>query len=97
MKDIIEESDDSANAALSYTYEFFEASVAMIDERFGDGFARANPALIGSLVQASAANLNAFMMAAANLPTDLASFLDQMDPEMFKEPPPPPKPARKKK
>ena len=96
MSDIIEESDDSANAALSYTYEFFEASVAMIDERFGDGFAKANPALIGSLVEASAANLNAFMTAAANLPTDLASFLDQMGPEMFEEAQPPKRPRKKK-
>ncbi|NBC19691.1 MAG: hypothetical protein GVY06_01365 [Alphaproteobacteria bacterium] len=97
MRDIIDESDDGASAALSYTHEFFEAAVAMIDERFGDGFAQSNPALIGALVEPSATNLTAFMTAASNIPNDLASLLDQMGPEMFEEAPPAAKPARKKK
>ena len=86
----IEESDDSAAAAIGYTNEFFDAAVAKVDAAFGKGFAKANPMLVGALVQASAANLNAFMVAAT-----------AMDPGMFggmgDDPFPPPSPASGKK
>ena len=81
----IEESDGSADAAIGYTNEFFDAAVDKIDATFGKGYAKANPVLLGALVQASSSNLSAFMVAATG-----------MDPGMFDEmpedpfPPPPP-------
>jgi hypothetical protein len=81
---LIGESDGSADAAIGYTNEFFDAAVEKIDATFGKGFAKSNPMLIGALVQACSANLNAFMQAAMGI-----------DPTMFdafeEDPPPPPK------
>jgi hypothetical protein len=81
---IIDGSDGSADAAISYTNEFFDAAVDKIDDTFGKGFAKSNPALIGALVQASSANLSAFMQAAMGIDP---SFFDDFE----AEPPPPPK------
>jgi hypothetical protein len=86
MSDIIEESDDAAAAAISYTNEFFDAAVAKIDGAFGEGHARSNPALIGALVQASAANLSAFMMAATASAPDLMDYLDHLPPDAYVTP-----------
>ena len=86
---IIEESDGSAAAATSYTDEFFDAACAKIDTAFGKGFAKANPALIGALVQASATNLVAFMQAATAMQP---SMFDMLPDGGF-----PPEPPRKPK
>ena len=84
---VIEDSDDSVAAATGYTAGFFDAAIIKIDATFGAGFARANPALIGAMVQASAANLNAFMAAAANMPMDMYDMLQDDDfPEPAKKP-----------
>ena len=83
---IIEESDGSADAAISYTNEFFDAAVDKIDATFGKGFAKANPGLVGALVQASATNLSAFMVAATGMDP---SMFDQMPENLFPPPPPP--------
>ena len=72
---MIEDSDDSIAAATGYTDGFLDAAITKIDATFGTGFARANPALIGAMVQASAANLNAFMAAAANMPMEMYDML----------------------
>ena len=87
---IIEESDGSADAAIGYTNEFFDAAVDKIDATFGKGYAKANPVLLGALVQASSTNLSAFMMAATGMDP---SMFDQM-PENLCPPPPPPKPGK---
>ncbi len=71
MMGLIEGSDESITAAISYTDALLDAAVVKIDAAFGAGFARANPVLIGTMVQASAANLNAFMAPAANMPMDM--------------------------
>ena len=81
---LIEDSDDSIAAATGYTDGFFDAAIIKIDATFGSGFARANPALIGAMVQASAANLSAFMSAAANMPFEMYDMLPDDD---FPEPP----------
>jgi hypothetical protein len=81
---IIEESDGSADASVEYTNEFFDAAVYKIDSVFGNGYAKANPALIGALVQASSANLNAFMQAATAMP---AGLMDMLPDELFAQPP----------
>ena len=84
---LIEESDDSVAAATGYTDEFLDAAIVKIDATFGAGFARANPALIGAMVQASATNLSAFMTAAANMPMDMYDMLEDDDfPEPVKKP-----------
>ena len=85
---IDDEFDQGAGeTAVSYTYDFLLAAKSMIDHTFGDGFADKNPALVGACVQASAANLNAFMQATANthkLPSEadmeaMETLLSQMD------------------
>jgi hypothetical protein len=83
---MIEDSDDSIAAACGYTDAFLDAAVTKIDAMFGVGFARANPALIGAMVQASAANLNAFMAAAANMPMEMFDMLPDELPEPPKKP-----------
>jgi hypothetical protein len=85
---LIEESDDSVAAATGYTDLFLDAAVAKIDATFGKGYAKANPVLIGAMIQASAANLNAFMAAAAAIPMDMYDMLPEDD---FPEPPKKPK------
>ena len=72
--------DDEATAgetATAYTDEFFDAAVAKIDGTFGAGFAKKNPILVAGYLQASATNLNSFMLAAANLP-DMDEALAEM-------------------
>ena len=85
---MIEDSDDSIAAATGYTEAFLDVAVAKIDATFGAGFARANPALIGAMIQASATNLNAFMAAAANVPMEM---FDMMRDDAFPAPPKKPK------
>ena len=85
---IIEESDESVAAATGYTDLFLDAAVAKIDATFGNGFARANPALIGALIQASATNLLSFMQAAAQMPSEM---FDMMQEDELPEPPKKPK------
>ncbi len=58
----------AGETAAAYTYDFLIAAAAIIDHTFGEGFAKANPGLVGACVQASATNLSAFMQAAANMP-----------------------------
>ena len=82
---MIEGSDDSVDAATGYTNVFLDAAVKKIDGAFGAGFAKANPALVGALVQASATNLVAFMQAATAM--DPAMF-DQLPEELYTPPPP---------
>ena len=82
----IEESDGSADAAIGYTNEFFDAAVFKVDAAFGKGFAKANPGLVGALVQASATNLGAFMMAATALNPDM---FDGMEMDQAAPLPPP--------
>jgi len=72
----------AGETAISYTYDFLQAARSMIDHTFGDGFAAKNPGLVGACVQASAANLNAFMHAAANMP-DRPSPEEMETMEMF--------------
>ena len=62
--------------------------MAKIDAVFGKGYAKANPVLVGALVQASSANLSAFMMAATSINPDMFG-------EMEDTPLPPPPPAKK--
>ena len=88
---MIDDADDSTAAATAYTDAFLDAAVAKIDATFGAGFARANPALIGAMVQASAANLNAFMAAASNIPMEMFDMLPEDD---FPLPPKKPKKGR---
>ena len=84
---LFEDSDDSIAAATGYTDGFFDAAIIKIDATFGAGFARANPALIGAMVQASATNLSAFMTAASNMPMDMYDLLEDDDfPEPVKKP-----------
>ena len=84
---LIEDSDDSVTAATGYSDEFLDAAIIKIDATFGAGFARANPALLGAMVQASATNLNAFMAAAANMPMEMYDMLADDDfPEPVKKP-----------
>ncbi len=89
---IIAESDESSDAATGCTNVFFDAAVTKIDATFGSGFAKANPVLIGALVQASAANLSAFMTAATAM--DPAMF-DQFPEELFTQAPPKPGKGRR--
>ena len=51
----------AGETACSYTDEFLDAAVAKIDATFGKGFAKQNPLLVAGYIQASAANLGAFM------------------------------------
>ena len=88
----IDESDGSAGAAIGYTDEFFDAAVTKIDAAFGKGYAKANPVLVGALVQASSANLNAFMMAATSINPDM---FGEMEEPPFPPPPPPAKKGRR--
>ena len=85
---MIEDSDDSITAATGYADAFLDAAVAKIDATFGAGFARANPVLTGAMIQASATNLNAFMMAAANMPMEMFDMVPEDD---FPMPPKKPK------
>ncbi|MEO1150307.1 MAG: hypothetical protein AAFW83_04870 [Pseudomonadota bacterium] len=84
----------AGQTAFSYTFDFLVAAKSAIDHVFGEGYAERNPMLVGACVQASAANLNAFMTAANSLP-DLADddtmmamdqFLNNLE-EMAKEAP----------
>lgn len=77
---IFPESDEpsAGEAATSYTDEFFDAAVAKIDDTFGTGFAKKNPMLVAGYLQASATNLNAFMMAASSLPDFDESYADSL-------------------
>ena len=78
--------DDGLSAgvtACSYTDEFLDAAVAKIDAVFGNGFAQKNPALVAGYLQASATNLNAFMLASSHMQTEgleeaLAAAMDEM-------------------
>jgi hypothetical protein len=88
MMGMIEDSDDSIAAATGYTDAFLDAAVSKIDATFGTGFARANPVLIGAMIQASAANLNAFMAAASNMPMEM---FDMLPDDEFPLPPKKPK------
>ncbi len=96
--------DDGMSAgvtACSYTDEFLDAAVAKIDATFGAGFAKQNPVLVAGYLQASAANLGAFMTAAANMQAEgfedaLAAAMDEMDWEdEALEAAPPAKPRKK--
>jgi hypothetical protein len=86
---IIDDSDNSTEAATGYTDVFLDAAVTKIDATFGTGFARANPVLIGAMIQASAANLNAFMAAASNMPMEMFDMMPDDDLPM-----PPKKPKK---
>jgi hypothetical protein len=100
MRDILEESDGSADAAIGYTNEFFDAAVEKIDAVFGKGYAKANPQLVGALVQASATNLSAFMQAASMLQDEMLSMMDELGtgfPEPARPPAAAPKSPAKKK
>ncbi len=88
---MIEDADDSTAAATGYTDAFLDAAVNKIDATFGAGFARANPVLIGAMIQASAANLNAFMAAASNMPMEMFDMLPDDDDDF---PLPPKKPKK---
>ena len=89
MMGMIEDADDSTAAATAYTDAFLDAAVTKIDATFGAGFARANPVLMGAMIQASATNLNAFMMAAANMPMEMFDMVPDDDLPM-----PPTKPKK---
>ena len=85
---MFDDSDMGAGAtACSYTDEFLDAAVAKIDATFGKGFAKQNPLLVAGYLQASAANLGAFMTAATatsssgDLADALASAMEEMDEE----------------
>ena len=84
---IIDESDDSAAAAIGYANAYFDGAVTKIDATFGSGFAKANPVLIGAMIQACATNLVAFMQAAGAMPPDLFDMMPEDDfPEAPKKP-----------
>ncbi len=92
------EDDDltAGQTAVSYTDEFVDAAVAKLDAIFGDGYAKANPALVAGYVQACAANLGAFMTAAASVPSDglagiFAAAMEEMEDDRSA-----PKPKRRK-
>ncbi|MFV0299671.1 MAG: hypothetical protein ACK5IP_02100 [Paracoccus sp. (in: a-proteobacteria)] len=91
--------DDDMTAgetAASYTDDFVDAAVAKLDATFGSGYAKANPVLVAGYIQASASNLSAFMLAAANVPADgladmFAAAMEDMEDDL-----PAPKPKRRK-
>ncbi|MFV0332774.1 MAG: hypothetical protein ACK5JR_01695 [Tropicimonas sp.] len=88
----------AGETAISYTDEFVDAALAKLDATFGEGYAKANPALVAGYIQACASNLGAFMTAASSVPQDgladmFAAALEEMEDEM---PAPAPKPKRRK-
>ena len=54
MRDTDENGRDEAAAGRTTAAGHFESAVAALDRTFGEGYARDNPALVASLVQASA-------------------------------------------
>ncbi|MBU3030067.1 hypothetical protein [Paracoccus marinaquae] len=85
----------AGETAIAYADDFLDAAVAKLDATFGQDYARANPALVAGYVQACAANLNSFMLAASNLPAGMEDMLSAMLDQAANEEPAP-KPKRRK-
>lgn len=55
--------DDAVRQAGTTIAEYLDRAVAAIDEKFGDGYAKANPALVGAFIQACATDFNSWVLA----------------------------------
>lgn len=92
-----DEDDMSAGeTATAYADDFLDAAIAKIDASFGEGHAKANPALVAGYIQACASNLNAFMTAAANVPADAMADMFSAMIEDMEDDKPAPKSKRRK-
>lgn len=78
--------DGAGETAISFTDQFLDAAVAKIDKKFGKGFAKENPQLVGTYLQSSSTNLNSFMIAAMQMPQpDIGDMLSAAMAEMEDE------------
>ena len=69
---------DHEDKAADRTAHFLKRAVSAIDAQFGDGYAAANPALVGSFLQ-SASIESAILSADAALETTLGTVLPHAD------------------
>ena len=76
--------ETAGDTAIAYADDFIDAAQAKLDETFGDGFAKQNPALVGAYVSACAANLSTVLqasLAASEIEDMLTDALHDMEAE----------------
>jgi hypothetical protein len=92
------EDQGPGETAVGFTDQFVEAGIAKLDEVFGAGYAKENPAALAAYIATCASNLNAFMTAATAV-EDLAleDALAAFEEDLLEQPAPPRKPKGKRR
>ena len=89
----------AGETAVSYADDFVDAAIAKLDSAFGEGYARANPAVFAAYLATCASNLNSFMMAATAMAEEtlFEAMAELEDMDMDLQAPPAPPRSRKKR